>query len=115
MRACSVPGCGRVHSCKGYCESHYKRSLRGTPMDTPLKSYSYRDDSSPCVDCQRPLKPTVPGVRCPTCNSRRHRRRQREEEAALARLEEWLDAPLESLPPVRAADYATATMYWEPT
>jgi hypothetical protein len=36
--ACSVPGCERPIHCKGLCDSHYRRSNRGSSLDTPIQS-----------------------------------------------------------------------------
>lgn len=35
-RACTVDGCGRPHTAKGYCAQHYQRAKRGSPVDTPI-------------------------------------------------------------------------------
>jgi hypothetical protein len=35
---CSVPGCDRPIHCKGLCDNHYRRSNRGTSLDTPIQS-----------------------------------------------------------------------------
>lgn len=31
-RTCTVPGCGRTHSAKGYCNTHYASYRRGRPL-----------------------------------------------------------------------------------
>jgi hypothetical protein len=36
-RACSVEGCGRHLSARGYCDTHYKRLLKGKDMLEPIK------------------------------------------------------------------------------
>lgn len=39
-RYCTVPGCPRIHSARGYCGPHYNRLyLRSTPADSPLPNY----------------------------------------------------------------------------
>ena len=35
-RVCSVEGCGRSHSCRGYCSAHYKRFVKGLEVNTPI-------------------------------------------------------------------------------
>ena len=33
---CKHEGCDLKHSAHGYCNIHYKRSIRGSDMDTPI-------------------------------------------------------------------------------
>lgn len=35
-QSCDVPGCGRPHSARGYCGTHYKRWRRGGPVAGPI-------------------------------------------------------------------------------
>jgi len=37
VRLCSIEGCGKIHSGKGYCELHYGRMKRGTDLCVPKK------------------------------------------------------------------------------
>lgn len=41
--ACEVGGCENGKDRGGMCNQHYKRKLRGQPMDTPLRTY-FKDD-----------------------------------------------------------------------
>ncbi len=36
-RLCSIPGCGRVHSSKGYCGTHLARWKKGTDLTAPVR------------------------------------------------------------------------------
>lgn len=35
---CKIDGCGKPHHGRGYCRAHHARSLRGSPLDAPLKT-----------------------------------------------------------------------------
>lgn len=35
-RLCSVQGCNRCHSSKGFCKAHYMRFYRGLPLAGPI-------------------------------------------------------------------------------
>lgn len=37
MKTCSVEGCERKHSAKGYCATHYARYQRGVALDVPIR------------------------------------------------------------------------------
>ena len=41
MRLCKVEGCTRKYLAKGYCEAHYARDRKGTPLDTPIQVQVY--------------------------------------------------------------------------
>lgn len=53
-RSCSVPGCGKPHYARGYCNPHYQRwKKHGDPLG------AYQPNSSrtcAVVDCERPVK-----------------------------------------------------------
>lgn len=50
---CSVEGCGRKHSCKGYCDGHYQRLRDGKPVDVPLLPKVRSDGSCKVDGCDR--------------------------------------------------------------
>ena len=37
VRLCSIPGCGKKHSAKGYCKSHYARLVNGRDLNAPFR------------------------------------------------------------------------------
>lgn len=55
--ACTVPGCGREHFCKGFCVAHYWRNRNGKPMEPPVNTRQFRS-GTPCLafGCSRPAK-----------------------------------------------------------
>ena len=40
LRTCSVEGCGRKHEAKNLCDRHYKRLMKGAPLDTAIRQTS---------------------------------------------------------------------------
>lgn len=56
MSICSVPNCGREVKviAKGLCDTHYRRSLRGLPLDTPLRRYVSGKGICSVDGCDRP-------------------------------------------------------------
>ena len=41
-RVCEVEGCERKHQAMGLCGTHYKWSLKGKSLDTPIKIWQKR-------------------------------------------------------------------------
>lgn len=55
--ACTVPGCGRPHKTRGYCNAHHQRFLRGVDVNVELR----QRDTTPkehCSEdgCREPVK-----------------------------------------------------------
>lgn len=57
MRLCSVPGCGRKHECRGFCNAHYLRWKAGKDLDVPLQAAPI-PKTNPCLveGCTSPVK-----------------------------------------------------------
>lgn len=57
-RICAIEGCGRKAKCRGWCDTHYARWHRGTPMDAPITRQ--KRERGPCrVDgCESPESAT---------------------------------------------------------
>jgi hypothetical protein len=55
-RTCSVPGCGREHRARGFCNGHYKR-WRDTGDPGPVQIKTLMTADRPCrePDCDRPV------------------------------------------------------------
>lgn len=54
---CSVPGCGRKHKARGYCEAHYQHFKRGVPIKTEIVTRDrtvYEHCTEP--ECSNPVK-----------------------------------------------------------
>lgn len=49
---CSVPGCGRKHSAKGFCGAHYRRNSEGRNMDTPITTPGRATEKCLVDSCQ---------------------------------------------------------------
>lgn len=50
---CTVAGCDRPHSCRGYCDGHYQRFRAGKPVDVPLQRKVRSDGSCSVEGCER--------------------------------------------------------------
>lgn len=53
MKTCSVLVCEKPSRCRQLCATHYRRHLRGRPVDTPIQKYglgfwAYVDRSGKC-------------------------------------------------------------------
>ena len=46
MKLCSVEGCERGSAARGYCQTHYRRSRNGQPLDAPINPnlQRFKDD-----------------------------------------------------------------------
>ena len=53
-RFCIIDGCDGPHVGLGYCEMHYKRHIRGVPMDQPIRK---RHDEAELVTAIRAALP----------------------------------------------------------
>lgn len=59
MSLCSIEGCERKRRTKGLCPAHYLRSLRGKPVEAPVRrKRPLSADRGPCEvsGCYRPAK-----------------------------------------------------------
>lgn len=50
-RTCDVDGCERRHRARGLCQTHYRRTTRGTPLDQPVRDVADRTEpKSNCIE-----------------------------------------------------------------
>ncbi|AYD82247.1 endonuclease VII [Mycobacterium phage Wamburgrxpress] len=53
-KTCTLDGCDRAYSAKGYCAVHYNRAKKGKPLDAPIRAWNRNRGTCPVDECGKP-------------------------------------------------------------